>query len=155
VRSVTTLIITAVLSWIAPAQISDFLSASTIRVTTKLVQIDVFVHDKNDYAVTGLKKEDFQIFDNGKPQLIAVSVEETAESPHPRALPQNSLTTRLAAVNAARSGYAVIPLDWLNTEWSDQARSRDLVIRMLKTINPDVEVALCVLRSPTACGSRL
>jgi hypothetical protein len=98
VRSVTTLIITAVLSWIAPAQISDSLSASTIRVTTKLVQINVVVHDKHDHAVTGLKEEDFQIFDNGKPQLIAVFGEETAESPHPRAHPQNSLTTRFAAV---------------------------------------------------------
>lgn len=145
-RPVTVLIIVAaVADCIAPAQTSDSPSGSTIRVTTRLVQVNAVVHNKQDHPVAGLKKEDFEILDNGKPQPLAVFVEETAERPQPPALPQNSFTNQFATASAARSGYSVILLDWLNTEWSDQARARDLVIRMLKTISPADKVALCVL----------
>lgn len=42
-----------------------------IRVTTRLVQVSVIVHDKNG-PVADLKKEDFSLFDRGKEQKIAV-----------------------------------------------------------------------------------
>ncbi len=42
----------------------------TIRVQVRLVPIDVTVTDSRDRPVTDLKKEDFEIFENGRPQEI-------------------------------------------------------------------------------------
>ncbi|HLM58088.1 MAG TPA: hypothetical protein VK422_18440, partial [Pyrinomonadaceae bacterium] len=41
-----------------------------VRITTKLVQVDVTVTDKNGRQVTDLKPEDFEVFENDKPQAI-------------------------------------------------------------------------------------
>ena len=44
---------------------------ATIRVNARLVEVNVIVHDRNDRPVADLQKEDFKIFDRGKPQNIA------------------------------------------------------------------------------------
>jgi hypothetical protein len=41
-----------------------------IRISTELVQIDVLVMDKNNKPVSGLKREDFELYDNNKLQEI-------------------------------------------------------------------------------------
>jgi VWFA-related protein len=41
-----------------------------VRLSVTLVQIDVVVTDKNGRSVEGLKKEDFEILENGRPQQI-------------------------------------------------------------------------------------
>src|SRR5215207_840104 len=41
-----------------------------VRITTKLVQTDVVVTDKDGRQVTDLKAEDFEILENGEPQEI-------------------------------------------------------------------------------------
>ena len=45
---------------------------TTFKTTTKLVVVDVFVRAKNGKAIENLKKEDFTLLENGKPQEIAV-----------------------------------------------------------------------------------
>jgi VWFA-related protein len=42
-----------------------------IKLRTELVQIDVLVTDKNNKPVAGLKREDFELFDNNKRQQIS------------------------------------------------------------------------------------
>jgi VWFA-related protein len=42
----------------------------TIRISTELVQLDVVVTDKNGHVVRGLTKDDFELFESGKKQLI-------------------------------------------------------------------------------------
>src|SRR5579884_3264864 len=51
-----------------------FAALSQIRfeTTTDLVVVDVNVRDRDGRPVEGLKKEDFTIFEDGKPQQIAV-----------------------------------------------------------------------------------
>jgi hypothetical protein len=63
----------------------------TIRVTTRLVQVNVVVHDKKGEPVADLKKEDFSIFDKGKEQKVAVfSMDSIDAAPKPwPALPPN------------------------------------------------------------------
>src|SRR5438309_6886154 len=41
-----------------------------IRISTQLVQLDVVVTDKNGGAVRGLTKNDFELYEGGKKQLI-------------------------------------------------------------------------------------
>src|SRR5437763_8170657 len=41
-----------------------------VRITTNLVQVDAVVTDKNGKAVTDLRTDEVQIFEDGKPQKI-------------------------------------------------------------------------------------
>ena len=43
---------------------------ATLRIETELVQIDVVVADKQGKLIKDLKREDFQIFEDGKPQTV-------------------------------------------------------------------------------------
>src|SRR5262245_11952269 len=55
-----------------------------IRVNTRLVEVDIVVRDKNG-PVTDLAKDDFTIFDNGKPQsvdLFSISTSERSKLKH-------------------------------------------------------------------------
>jgi VWFA-related protein len=54
----------------APQGTGD-IPAPTIRVSTRLVLVDVVVRDKQGKPVTGLKADDFVIEENGKKQKVA------------------------------------------------------------------------------------
>lgn len=45
--------------------------AATVRIDTELVQIDVVVADKQGKLISDLKREDFQILEDGKPQAVS------------------------------------------------------------------------------------
>jgi hypothetical protein len=49
---------------------SDEVIDDVVRITTKLVQVDAVVTDKNGKHVTDLKAEDFEVTENGKPRAI-------------------------------------------------------------------------------------
>jgi VWFA-related protein len=52
-------------------------SATTFKVRVNLVLVRVVVRDEHDNIVSNLKKEDFQLFDNRKPQTISTFSVET------------------------------------------------------------------------------
>jgi VWFA-related protein len=56
-----------------------------VKITTNLVQIDAAVTDKKGHPVTDLRAEDFEVYEDGRPQKITnfsfVSPESTAASP--------------------------------------------------------------------------
>lgn len=56
-----------------------------IRISTELIQLDVVVTDKNGKVVTGLTKDDFELFEGGKKQAISFFefVESTIRSKGP------------------------------------------------------------------------
>jgi VWFA-related protein len=64
--------------------------AGTIQVRVRLIPVDVIVTDAHDRPVTDLKQEDFQIFENGRPQQIRHFSIQTfsAASPAPNQLAQ-------------------------------------------------------------------
>jgi len=64
----------------APAQATGDQPATTIRVRSRLVNVALNVVDVHGTPVGGFDKKDFQIFENGKPQTIAV-FEREATSP--------------------------------------------------------------------------
>src|SRR5215475_4485403 len=55
----------------APAQPSAGPQTPTFRVNVDYVEVDVLVTDSQGHYVRELKKEDFQVFEDGKPQTIA------------------------------------------------------------------------------------
>ncbi|HWP43597.1 MAG TPA: VWA domain-containing protein [Blastocatellia bacterium] len=53
-----------------PALSQQKKESDVIRIETQLVQVDVLVNDKDNRPVKGLTREDFELYDNGKPQTI-------------------------------------------------------------------------------------
>jgi VWFA-related protein len=62
------------------AEVSSRDTAPTFKVRVNLVLVRVVVRDQQGRVVSNLKKEDFQLTDNRKPQIISTFGEETPES---------------------------------------------------------------------------
>jgi len=118
-----------------------------LRATTRLVQISVVVQDKKGVPAADLKKEDFQIRDNGKPQQITeFSVESNGKLPSaPEKLPDNVFTNQLEQRAGTPSSVTIILLDGLNTKWEDQAYAKAQVVKFLQTIQPGDRVGIYTL----------
>jgi VWFA-related protein len=71
--------------------------APVIRTTTRLVQLNVVVVDNRNHPVTGLKQQDFRVFDNGVEQKIAHFTPSA-----PRA--QQAELSQTSAANSQASG---------------------------------------------------
>src|SRR5262245_22752525 len=62
------------------SEISTKDTGAPIKVEVNLVLVPVVVKDSSGNPVSGLKKEDFQLLDNGKPQTVSTFSVETAET---------------------------------------------------------------------------
>lgn len=112
--------------------------------TTRLVQVNVVVTDKQGKSVADLTKDDFELRDRGKVQSISVFQVERKRPP--RSAPK--LDPRLVSnqvLDTASSSVSVILFDRLNTAWSDQTLAREQVIRFLEQIQPQDRIALFAL----------
>lgn len=134
-----------------------------IRVSTRLVQIDVIARDKNA-TVTDLVKDDFVVLDRGKPQEITVFNVESAKlnSPATEALPQNTFSDLPQYAATTPSSITVVLLDNLNTLYGSAAGSyestpywmEDLalanakghLLEFIKQLGPQDRVAIYGLR---------
>src|SRR5258706_5995483 len=120
----------------------------TIRVTTRLVQVNVVVHDKKGEPLSDLKRDDFTILDKGKQQKVAVFAVDSIGAP-PKAwpaLPPNIFSNRVQRADTPTS-TTVILFDGLNTRFQDQAYARRQIVKFLGEIRPNDRVALYLLGS--------
>src|SRR5664280_2516888 len=72
-RILTVLFLTLALALVltpAPQAVQPQPADNVIRITVNLVQVDAVVMDSKDKPVTDLRKEDFVILQDGKPQVI-------------------------------------------------------------------------------------
>jgi len=103
------------------------------------ILVPVIVTDKDGKHITGLTKDAFQIFENGKEQSVA-SVDETQTSAVPvQNVPAslNEFSNATTAEGGARR-INVIALDLNNTPFLDQVGARRAAIRYLaNSINQD------------------
>ena len=130
-----------------------------IGVSTRLVQVNVIVRDKNG-PVANLTKGDFVVLDRGKPQTISVFAAESSESaPEPaQPLPRNTFSDRPQyGVNKPRS-VTIVLLDNLNTlsgsspqlyettpYWIEDhalANAKQHLIEFLKQMDPKDRIAI-------------
>jgi VWFA-related protein len=114
-----------------------------IRSTTSLVQVRVVAKDAKGRPVADLRREDFQVQDDRKPQPITLFTADRG------ALPASSATipsTGESAETPQEAGsYSLILLDWLNTLYADRLRAKDQVIRLFKSFQPSRRVAIYLL----------
>ena len=115
---------------------------------TRLIQINVVVHDRQGQPIVGLHKEDFTLVEHGKPQQIAFFSMDSASGtpvPAPTPLPADIFTNSPAARRGVPTGTTIILLDLMNTAWTDQHYARDGLLKFLKQIEPQDRIAIFAL----------
>lgn len=126
-----------------PARESATKAESVLRVATRLVEVNVVAQDSKGHAVTGLTRDDFKLFDNGKEVPIDVFSAASAEtSSVPATLTPNTFSNR---TGGAPPSVTVILLDGINTSFEDQTWARLEVIRFLEELQPQDRVAIFLL----------
>ncbi len=117
-----------------------------IRSTTRLIQLNVIVHDRHGQPVRDLKKEDFTVLDNGKAQAVSIfSMDSNAVLPQVAKPAPNVFTNQLREKSAVPSSVTVILLDELNTKYEDKVWAKQQVVKFLGTIHAEDRVAIYVL----------
>ena len=121
------------------------------RVTTRLIQLNVVAQDRHGNPVTDLTKDDFVLKDAGKEQKIAVFAMERSDAIPAsvgghvvagQTLPPHTFTNR---VERKIGNVTVILFDMLNTKIADYIRAKAKLVKYIKQMTPDDQVALYVL----------
>lgn len=119
------------------------------KTNARAVVVDVVVTKGNDEPVSGLKKDDFAVTEDGKPVTVDFFEEHTARTLPPGALkplppmPPGVYTNVPPAPPA--DSVNVILLDTLNSEGQDLAYGRAQVLEFLRTMKPGTRAAIFLL----------
>ena len=147
----------AALCLLSPLAIGIFAqtSASTqpapvYKTTVRQVVLDVVVTGAKGEALPGLKKEDFSLLEDGKPQTISYFQEHTGAAPAQGtaalpAMPPNVYTN--FPLTQETDSVSVLLLDALNTPMPDQAYVRQQMLKYLKQLPPGTRIAVFTLAS--------
>ncbi len=114
-------------------------SDTTFKVNVNLVVVHVVVRDGQGHAIGTLKKEDFQLFDNGKPQTIARFAVEKTENPR---LPNSGDAVHSSLKPEAPERYVAYVFDDLHLPFSDVASVRSAAIANLSSLQPEDRAAV-------------
>jgi VWFA-related protein len=122
--------------------------ASTIKVETRVVLIDVVVTNHKGETIPDLQQEDFRIEEDGKPQILYAFDEHSRRSAapiNPPALPPN-VYTNLQTVKPSDS-VNVLLIDMLNTQPWSQKDVCNQAVKYLKTVPPGTRLAIFTLNT--------
>jgi VWFA-related protein len=123
------------------------------RSTTRLVQVDVVVTDKQGRPIPGLKQSDFTVLQDGKPQQVRVFEPHTSSagaagstaSVNAPKLPPNTYSNYPSAATA--DSWTIVLFDLLNTPTADQEYARKQLIELLRAVPKGQPIALYLLTS--------
>jgi VWFA-related protein len=127
----------------------------TVPVSTEVVRLDVIVTDKGGKARPGLKLEDFQVLEDGQPQVVTRFEAFVQQAPVPAAAPAQQAAlpppeTTAAPAQPMPRRYVVIAIDDIHIEASNLIRLKKTLDRFLeRELPPEDIVALT-----TTSGSR-
>jgi VWFA-related protein len=122
--------------------------APALRVTSRLVQVNVIVQDKDDNPVTDLTKDDFTLFDKGQQQQIAIFAQPNRAPLLPSSAGvsgPNFFSNRVRSNSQGANSVTVILMDAVNTGFHDLAYVRARVIAFVRSLTPQDQVALYLL----------
>ena len=117
----------------ASAKSKDKETNSEVKFTSRseLVLIPALVTDKSGNHISGLKKEDFTVLENGSERKVATFEEVTTDTKRlSRPKTQNAYSNTLGGGESTRR-ITLIVLDLLNTPFTDQAYARSELLKYL------------------------
>lgn len=121
-------------------------SIPTFQSGVSVIQVPVVVRDRDGRAVDGLKKEDFQLFDNGKPVEIAgFSVDKPGGLNAPdRSLPgPNGATAPTAAAMDVPERFVALLFDDISMgDGAILQRAREAAVKQVGAIEPGDRIAI-------------
>src|SRR5216683_1766094 len=123
---------------------------ATVRVRVNLVLVRVVVRDGQGKVITGLRKEDFQLSDNRKPQMISTFSVETPEShkvapstpAELAAEADGDVSEHAAAVAALPQRFVAVVFDDTNMLMQDVTFVRDAATRLFGALAPSDRVGM-------------
>lgn len=139
------LLLAAPLPALAPQE-SGQVPGLTIRVSSRLVLVDVVVTDKHGQPVLGLKPTDFTVAEKGKPQKISVFTppNQTAKPAAPALSP--GVYSNRPEYRSPSGPPTVILLDAVNTPLENQTEARTQMMKFaVENFKPGNEVAVLAL----------
>jgi VWFA-related protein len=120
---------------------------TTIQITSRIVYVDVVVHDSSGRLVPGLTQKDFKVSEDGQPQQIdfflAHSYDIAGSHPAPARPNKNEFSN--VPVSGPAGSVNIILFDLVNTAPQDQQYARKQMLGFLKALPPGQQVALFVL----------
>jgi len=138
-----------------PQQPPTSTPSAVVKTSVNEVLVPVVVRDAHGHMVETLKKEDFQVFDNGAPQVITgFAIEKRAEEMPGAAAstrtPDTSAGTPQRAAPAQR--FIVLLFDDLNLGSGDLMQTQKAVTKLLEAPLPASDMAAVVSTSGTNSG---
>jgi VWFA-related protein len=130
------LISTPVLAQNPVAELSTHDEVTTFRVKVNEVLVRVVVRDEAGHAIGNLKKEDFELFDNKKPQVITHFVMEQPRAGEKTATEGSASVTTTAplATRMAPNHFVAYVFDDVHADSADLMRIRDAAERSMETL---------------------
>ncbi len=130
----------------ASAQQESEAAGPTLKTRARLAVVDVVVTDQSGQPVPGLRKEDFNVFEDGKLQTISIFEEHTGKAPaaiKPPTLPATTFDNSPRA--DAPDSLNVLLLDALNTPIGDQSFVHQQILKYLAAMHPSAPMAIFIL----------
>jgi VWFA-related protein len=128
-------------------------NAPTLKLSARLVYVDVTVRDSHGHTIHGLKPEDFKLLEDGKEQNFRLDVHSDEVPPTQAAEPAKVLAgpagqgefTNTPEVPGNADSINMVLLDLLSTPQVDQLYARQQLIAFLRALPKGRQVALFVL----------
>jgi VWFA-related protein len=122
-----------------------------LKANAHAVVVDVVVTKGSGEPVAALRKQDFQVMEDGKPVQIDYFEEHTVKTLPPGALPEAPKMPPNVYSNVPEAppsdSVNVLLLDTLNTGKQDQSYVHEQILNFLKTMQPGIRVAIFTLGS--------
>jgi len=115
---------------------------TVFRASTRLVQVSVIAQNKDGKPVTDLRRDEFQIFDNGAPQEIRLFLADHAEPSAPAAQPSRVFTNRIGSGGSSVLLFDKLFIDSNNSVAASNVRARQKALQALNAIPPGDRVAI-------------
>jgi VWFA-related protein len=120
----------------------------TFKSRSELVLVPVVVRDKYGRHISGLGREQFRVFEDGKPLRLTQfeEIKSATATLVQKPLVPEGVYTNLVTPDQSPRQVAIIMLDMLNTPLADQARARDELLKYLaRSVNANTPTSLLVL----------
>jgi VWFA-related protein len=109
---------------------------------TQLVQVSVIAQDKQGHAVTDLRRDEFQIFDNSAPQEIRLFLADRPDLSPPAPDTPGAFTNRIGSGGASVLLFDKLFIDAGNNVFKYNTRARQKALQALKALPPGDRIAI-------------